>query len=617
LSASPNEDVTGELGQFFNYLWGEQEGFVYLPVKDQKTSDWKKVMFEWPKHKEQVIVHTLANSAEGKDVYCAPVIFDSPRPIKENVKGSYVLWADFDGNAPGSWSEQNLDTGSGPPVASVPPPTLRVQSSVEGHEHIFWRLDKFATDVKFIEDSNRSIAYTYRADTSGWDVNQVLRPPGTVNHKPDRNKEVVTIVEENNASYSRESFNTLKPVKQLVSEALDVADIPDVTWVVSKYSWDEDHYQLFMQKTIEEGKRSSALMKIGFFGAECGMSDAEIFSLLINADDRWGKFKHRTDRKKRLLDIINKARQKHPTGLSTPEGLLRSATDVDVETSIKYLYGFQEFLDTDITIEWAFENLLEVGGIGVLSALPGVGKTQMSIQLGIAAALGIPFLKWTPTRKMKVLCLSLEMAHAPFKYFVANIAQNYTPSDREVLDRNFKIVPLGEPLPFDKPEGKKFLEAIIEEYKPDGIIIDSMGKVTNASLTDEAKIKELNAYYVRLRNKFGCWLWFIHHNRKPNGDNKKPTELSDLYGNQYIAAETTVVLNLWRYKDTKKLEVSQIKSRLSPECDPFEVTRNEHLTFSVTGKKDTEMVDNLLSHISNEKEVKKNDSDGDRPIFGF
>lgn len=629
MSASPNENPVEGLSQFFDYVWGDTAGYVYLPYKTN-SGDWKKVMFEWPKHKEAVLQHTLVKSAEGHDVYFAPTIFSGPSPKKDSAKGSNVLWADFDGTIPNSFKALGGDlTGSTPDPAvepgtmihsaedgaqprsgalqGIPFPSLRVQSSTNDHQHVYWRLDEFTTDIKWVEDNNRSIAYTLKADTSGWDVNQVLRPPGTTNYKHGL---PVTVIDAEDVVYGRGHFQSLSPVKQLVSEALELADIPDVTRVVAKYVFDDDHYKLFMQPAVEEGHRSSALMKVGFFGAESGMTDAEIYSLLLNADERWGKFKNRTDRKKRLLDIVNRARLKYPEGFKIGAGLLKelSQDDKPVEQP-KYVYGFEEFLNTEINIEWAFEGLLEQGGIGVISSPPGIGKTQTSIQLGISGALGYDFLKWKPVKKMKILLLSLEMSHASLKHFMTTIAKQYSPTEISQLERNLKIVPLGEPLPFDTAEGKKFLEALLDEYKPDGVIIDSMGKVTNASLSEEVKIKELNAYYVHLRNKYGCFLWFIHHNRKATDNNKRPTDLSDLYGNQYIAAETTSVLCLWKEKDGS-LTISELKNRLSRQGEPFAVERNDNLHFTIAVKP---VGAGLLSEVRGDTIAKEKNDSGPEP----
>ena len=624
MSVSPNEGSVDDLGKFYDYLWGSETGYVYLPYKIPTTGDWQKVMFVWPKQRNAVITHTLAQSAEGNDVYCAPAIFSEPRPLRENVKGTHVLWADFDGSVPEGWSLGTSEEAHEHQVdGETPLPTLRIQSSTENHQHVYWRLDEFTTDLDFIENTNRALAYTLKADTSGWDLGQVLRPPSTTNYKHDLPVTVIDF-DETADGYKSARFAHLKPVKQLVSDALDVADIPDVTRVVAKYTFDDQHYELFMAREIPEGHRSSALMKIGFFGAESGMSDAEIYSLLLNADDRWGKFKHRSDRKRRLLDIINRARQKHPVGLSTPEGLLRLATD-QVDESPRYVWGFEDFLHSEIKVEWALEGFLEKGGIGMVAASPGIGKTQIGLQLAICCSLEKPFLKWTPARKMKILVLSLEMSPMALKQFVLTIAPEYTSSEHQQLNRNLQLVALGETLPLDHPDGRKFLEALLDEHKPDGIIIDSLGKLTYKSMNDEEKVKEINDYLVKVRKKYGCFLFIIHHNRKPQENNKKPTDLSDIYGNQYIAAEASMVAILWREKKTEKrdeIEFITAKNRLAPEMDPFFIRRNNHLTFSVMSEKDRAIAENLVSHVGAEpvtpepvKEEPKNESGGS--IFDF
>ena len=175
-----SEVATQELGEFFDYIWGDTEGFVYLPVQPEPygPKDWMGVMFQWPKQRAGVVRHVLKYAATNANVFYSPAVFKTASPKKEAVLGSWVLWADFDGNAPASWDE--LD---------VPHPTLIVQSSLEGHEHCYWRLDEFVTDIAMLEDRNRSIAYILKADTSGWDADQILRPIHTINRK--RNLPVV------------------------------------------------------------------------------------------------------------------------------------------------------------------------------------------------------------------------------------------------------------------------------------------------------------------------------------------------------------------------------------------------------------------------------------------
>ncbi len=168
--------ATDELGDFFDYIWSDTEGYVYLPIQPEPygPKDWQGFMFAWPRQRAGVIRHVLKHAATRANVFYSPAIFSAASPKKDSVLGSWVLWVDFDGNAPNGW--EDLD---------VPRPTLIVQSSLEGHQHCYWRLSEFLTDIPMIEDRNRSLAYLLHADTSGWDADQILRPIHTINRKRD------------------------------------------------------------------------------------------------------------------------------------------------------------------------------------------------------------------------------------------------------------------------------------------------------------------------------------------------------------------------------------------------------------------------------------------------
>lgn len=174
---------TGEIAEFFEFLYGEQTGYAYAPVKDIKDdnpkTNWHQHYFEWPAQRKELIAHCL-KKAPSNEVYCSPALFSKASGRKEDVKGSYVFWAEFDGTVPPAEA-----------LNSLPAPSRRIRSSEDGHEHFYWKLDYFEVDVDAIERANRGLAYSLGGDTSAWDANQVLRPVSTYNHK--RGKPVLTL----------------------------------------------------------------------------------------------------------------------------------------------------------------------------------------------------------------------------------------------------------------------------------------------------------------------------------------------------------------------------------------------------------------------------------------
>lgn len=205
-------DATEGLGNFFDSVWRDTSGWVYLAtIQGGDNQTFKQYLLEWPKKRSSIVQHVLKQSASGCDVYFSPALYrEQSRPTRENVLGSWTNWADFDNKAaPEDWSSFAKEAG-------VPAPTLRVRSSVEGNEHVYWELEGFQTNIAQLEDANRALAYKLRADTSGWDADQLLRPPYTANYgykKPNEFKPwydgqpvQVTVVEHRDDKVSASSF---------------------------------------------------------------------------------------------------------------------------------------------------------------------------------------------------------------------------------------------------------------------------------------------------------------------------------------------------------------------------------------------------------------------------
>ena len=571
-----------ELNRFFDFVWGSQEGVVYLPTK-APDGRWTKVFYEWPNHRAWIVKHVMANTATGKDVYYSPAIFSKDAILhksadKEYVLGTNVIWVEFDGNAPESWdgtpepSEAGSDEPPAAPGHSVGQPSLRIQSSLEGREHVYWRLEEFTTDISAVERINRALAYQFHADTSGWDINQVLRPVGTTNYK--RNLPVVTI-EESDRTYRPGDFTGFDTaIKDLVAGSIDEKAIVDINQIMGKHRWDIDSIELINKSQAELGgrDRSSALMRMGFRGAELGLNDQELFSLLIYLDDKWEKFKFRDDRNRRLIEIVNKARLKHPAAVA--ELIPESAP---AEQAPKIIMGFETFLLTSYKIDWVIENLISTDSINLIYSEPGVGKTQFMMNLGMHLALAKPFLGLQPLQRQKTILFSLEMGAPKLKYLSSIMAGAYEPEEIQTLEKNFLVAPIGNAINLASVDGRGFLESILEEYRPHHLCIDSLQRVLVKDLSDDEQVRQFFAYIHSLITRFGVYFSVVHHGRKRQGDNKKPVALADVYGSQYIGAEADLAISLWEDREKKEIEVFNPKNRLGEPLDPFRIKRVEHL----------------------------------------
>jgi RecA-family ATPase len=151
--------------------------------------------------------------------------------------------------------------------------------------------------------------------------------------------------------------------------------------------------------------------------------------------------------------------------------------------------------------------------------------------------------------------------------------------DHAALNRNFKVYPIGEPVPLDGEAGQRWLADLMDEYQPDVLILDSLQKMVSKALTDEEAAKGLFNYISLIRAKYGCSVLIVHHNRKRSNDGQKKqdTDLSDVFGSVFLTAEPDFVLSL--QKQEEGLKVALLKNRFGPDDKAFLITRDENLHF--------------------------------------
>lgn len=171
------------------------------------------------------------------------------------------------------------------------------------------------------------------------------------------------------------------------------------------------------------------------------------------------------------------------------------------------------------------------------------------------------------------------MGDADLKYFVDQMAEGLTAAEREILSQNLLLIPLGYGVLLDSPADQAKVNRLIKGHTPNGIIFDSLGVTTLDELSSEATVKSIMDYIAKLRTENDLFVWFIHHNRKAQSQNKKPNKLADIYGSQYITAAATTVIGLWPVND--ELEITGLKVRLAKPFDRFSIRRTEHLNFEI------------------------------------
>lgn len=544
---------------FVSELFQNETGYVYAPLKNNY---WVQRFFKWPDDKDQLLSH-IENCKE-HEVYLSPILFSEPRVHPSTFKGTYYLYSEFDGNAP---------------IAPKIPPSIKIQSSSAGYEHWYWRLNEFATGAEEVQEYSKRLAYDLEADLSVWDYAVVLRPPGTYNHK---RKRPVKLLEQNPVTYNISTFDTLPRPPDKISIYIDKSGLQPLNKLVAKYQWNDDAYDLLTKPLDTLGSvtgyrdRSAALCRLAIHCANMGMSNDEIFVVLLDADERWQKFIGRTDRERRLEGIISYARTKQ-------------AERADFVDDIA-VYRFQDFMETNIRLKWIIRDLLPVAGSAVIFGPSGVGKSTFVLRMGIAIATGAPdFLGWPIERQQKVLFTSLEMPHDELKYFISQM--NLSDEELAALQENFFIWPIGHPYPFDTRDQQIEILKYIDRFGIELNIIDSLGEATYGSINSQDDMKRLYSFLNEdLRRDRGCGYFFVHHPRKPGGgEHKLPQDFNDAFGDSYIINRAQTVIGIYSPRP-RRVKISIFKSRLSQDQQNFHITRNNDRSFTREEEKKVESV---------------------------
>jgi hypothetical protein len=570
------------LGEFLDDIWGkgDKPRRVGLSYKATPQSYEIPPLQNWPKSRNIVLEFIQGINAKGQTIYFSPAMLkpDAISLEKTDVLASWVLWCDFDGNAEEALARLEALPG-------LPRPTWRLSSGLPGHEHWYWLLEA-PEGAQSFEAYNKKLAYYLKADIGCWNMNRVMRPPYTTNYM-DAEKyqktgkkydpQAVDFIEHTKRRYKITDFDLLPATERAIEYSVkELKDIPSIGSVLAKYVWDEKHIDVFMNPPMKKGGRSDAIARLAHFGAERSMTDEEIYAVISDVDNRVGKFTGRADRDRRLAEFIVNARVKHPFGGNVTQNF--------TQENIQLVWTANELLRSEFKIDWLIDQLIVARTINMITSAPGSGKSRLSMQLAKAMATGTQFLKWPIEKPMKVMYLSLEMQIDMLKHFLSQLTEDMT----EEESNRFLLVPVGKAVDITKPEGMNFIKMLVSEHKPDVLFVDALGKLVLEEI-GEVQAKSISNQLMALTAEFGTTFFIVHHNRKDDktdGKTKKRPSLADVYGNQYITTDATLVLMMWVPESQAHVELIFAKSRAYPSDEYLVLNGKKGFAFTLKEKEE-------------------------------
>jgi hypothetical protein len=334
---------------------------AFLAIGDgQRGRQMTERFFRYPEQLDEA-----ARAAEdGKylaNVYYCPQLFEIAKRRKENVRVCPTLWADLD---------------ECPPAKLQVEPTFLMESS-PGRFQALWSL-AHPVPPHVAEDASKRIAYFHAddgCDRSGWDLTQLLRLPGTPNHKYTDAPEV-RVVRVGGGLYTLNDFRSYPEVKHsafLKTPMPKPEELPQepAEDILQKYKHAllPATYDLF--SITPEGEWSEKLWKLEMLLFEMGMTREEVFvvcwSSACNKYRRDGK-----DQSYLWVEICRAfvAYQERVNAVMFPGADVRDLLTPEEEKLANAQEGFvEEYIEWASSLGDAATQYHQAGAFTILSAL--------------------------------------------------------------------------------------------------------------------------------------------------------------------------------------------------------------------------------------------------------
>lgn len=412
--------------ELWRHIFGNLTGLMCLwtAQRDGKLKQPRRDFFHYPEQIADAAEHFEFALAFGREVYFCAHLLTEKRRKKESAAELLTLYADGDG--------AEIPDG-------FPRPTAIVESS-PGRHHYYWRLSE-SIDPQTAHKLNTRIAMAVGADPSGADLTQLLRVPGTLNHKYAENPEVVgclvgqEVHDLDDFVYCLDKFG-IAPEEQTAVVTPSKKSAPPVALSDDQMDiWHGD------RPTLKEGggiDRSASLYAIGAMLFEAGATEEKAVAALRERDIilGWKKYCSRPDADAQYGAIFEKA------CTSTSPKSTREAAHDDLKRAYHAVDVSDALSATDL-VEPLVSRLLVRGQMTLIGSWVGAGKTTMA--QGIVAAL----IKQTPAFNL----LTVEPLTGPIIYLseLSNVSLAQTIElmmDRydlspEELDNNFRPYSIG------------------------------------------------------------------------------------------------------------------------------------------------------------------------------
>lgn len=460
------------------------DGFIWISKIIRKVKSPARFIQGAP-HAPSGVADIIINDFE--DFYWTPAIAEKPSRKIDSYPAQRTLWVDCD-------YPFKRD------ILLKLRPSFIWKTSPQNMQAI-WLMSEFIDPDEYSRDGLMGLLSSIiGADPSGVDIGQLLRVPGSTNHKreePFKGK----VLKSTGHSLTRAEL------LRLIAKALGFS-APAIAWISSD--------------SVED--RSKVAWKIYREACELELS-RDITFKLINAV-AWNKWRNNLIK---LREDIARAFEKESTKSTalSLDNLILSGTEVEENNSWDLLKLSEFGTILREPLRWVIPKVIPESGCGLLVSAPKVGKTRLAIEIALGAASGSNPMGIKIKTPKRVGFFSLEDGEYLFSSRIAsafncskkrikyhwdgyiNKELQWIPSYALPLFTSFSAINLS-----DGADKQKIYETI-EKYSLDLVIIDtlsmSIGRANVGDSTDMyAVLKDLKT----IAKETKCAIMFIHHTRK-------------------------------------------------------------------------------------------------------
>ena len=488
------EEFTPEMDaeDFLEIVWGEGPAWVDVPSRVGRY--WVSWPYEWPA--PGAFGRRIDSCVRDReDVYYSVTQFSEKGRKIENVLPCAWLWADLDEVEPQRAAELGF------------PCTIAVRSSPNRYQAL-WRLSR-ELEPKTLAKLNKGLTYALGADKGGWDLTQVLRLPGTWNYKYAERHFVEVLWHDISAVYDP------KAVWAAVKETVPKEQLAYATGngMVRKPIPARAKALLGVSPAeVVHGERSDRLWELECLLAEAGLSEKEIFDLVVETP--WNKWAGQHGGRDRLLRDVRRALNR----VRRKSGEAPKVSEEAKESRLPWI-SLSTFMRMKIDSPlWLVEGMWVWGSNGFIAGEPKTQKTTLALGIGVSVATGRNFLGEVHNPG-PVLMVQEENAPWMMQDRIRKIMAKLD-VDPET-DPPFKILNnFGFNLDLD--EHRNILEAEVEEFKPVLLILDPMYLIVPVDQDRASDLQPFLRWLLQLRVKYNCAIIIVHHMRKESAGSNIP-----------------------------------------------------------------------------------------------